>query len=450
LGDPFGNPMKKKVYILGGGFGGLYSALELERRLGRETDIDITLVNRHNFFLFTPMLHEVAASDLELTTIVNPMRKLLSKVQLFAGEVEHIDLPNSRLTLAHGFRRHSHTVPYDQLILALGSVANFHELPGLAERAITMKSLGDAIALRNRLIAHLEEADTDCAKEEREPLLTFVVAGGGFAGVETIAAINDLLRQAMPLYRNLSGKMLRLVLVHSGMFLLPELGDELGRYAQAELQERGIEIVLNTRVAGVSDASVTLTNGTVIRSATIIWTAGTTPNPLLQALPCSKDQGRVVVNDYLQIPDFPNVWAMGDCAAIIDRRTGRLCPPTAQHALRQGRVAANNLIAAIRGRPARKFSYRTLGQMAAIGQRAGVADVLGRKFSGFLAWWLWRTIYLTKLPGWDRKARVALQWTLDVLFSKDVTQYLTVRGPAMSREDAESLLPAGGGPRHAE
>jgi NADH:ubiquinone reductase (H+-translocating) len=450
LGDPFGNPMKKKVYILGGGFGGLYSALELERRLGRETDIDITLVNRHNFFLFTPMLHEVAASDLELTTIVNPMRKLLSKVQLFAGEVEHIDLPNSRLTLAHGFRRHSHTVPYDQLILALGSVANFHDLPGLAQRAITMKSLGDAIALRNRLIAHLEEADTDCAKEEREPLLTFVVAGGGFAGVETIAAINDLLRQAMPLYRNLSGKMLRLVLVHSGMFLLPELGDELGRYAQAELQERGIEIVLNTRVAGVSDASVTLTNGTVIRSATIIWTAGTTPNPLLQALPCSKDQGRVVVNDYLQIPDFPNVWAMGDCAAIIDRRTGRLCPPTAQHALRQGRVAANNLIASIRGRPARKFSYRTLGQMAAIGQRAGVADVLGLKFSGFLAWWLWRTIYLTKLPGWDRKARVALQWTLDVLFSKDVTQYLTVRGPAMSREDAESPLPAGGGPRHAE
>jgi NADH dehydrogenase len=442
--------MKKKVYILGGGFGGLYSALELERRLTRESDIDITLVSRDNFFLFTPMLHEVAASDLELTTIVNPMRKLLSKVQLFAGEVEHIDLPNSRLTLAHGFKRHSHTVPYDQLILALGSVANFHDLPGLAERAITMKSLGDAVALRNRLIAHLEEADTDCAKREREPLLTFVVAGGGFAGVETIAAINDLLRQALPLYRNLNEKMLGLVLVHPGMFLLPELGEELGKYTQAKLEKRGIQIVLNTRVAAVSDDSVSLTNGMVIRSSTIIWTAGITPNPLLEALPCSKDHGQVVVNDYLQITDFPNVWAIGDCAAIIDRRTGRPCPQTAQHALRQGRVAAHNLIAAIRGRSAKTFSFRTLGQMAAIGQRAGVADVLGVKFSGFPAWWLWRTIYLSKLPGWDRKVRVALQWTLDVIFSKDVTQYLTVRAPTMSRDDEQNALPARGGPRPAE
>ena len=296
--------MKKKVYILGGGFGGVYSALELERRLGSGSNLDITLVNRDNFFLFTPMLHEVAASDLELTTIVNPMRKLLRKVQLFAGEVEHIDLRNSRLTLSHGFKRHSHTVPYDQLILALGSIPNFHNLPGLADRAITMKSLGDAVAMRNRLIAHLEEADTDCAKEEREPLLTFVVAGGGFAGVETIAAVNDFLRQALPLYRNLHEKMLRLVLVHPGTFILPELGEELGKYTQAKLEKRGIQIILNARVSAVSDDSVALTNGMVIRSSTIVWTAGTTPNPLLEALPCSKDHGRVVVNDYLQIPDF--------------------------------------------------------------------------------------------------------------------------------------------------
>jgi NADH dehydrogenase len=345
------------------------------------------------------------------------------------------------LTLSHGFKRHSHTVPYDQLILALGSIPNFHNLPGLADRAITMKSLGDAVALRNRLIAHLEEADTDCAKGEREPLLTFVVAGGGFAGVETIAAVNDFLRQALPLYRNLHQKMLRLVLVHSGASILPELGEDLGRYAEAKLEKRGIQIVLHTRVAAVSEDSVALSNGMVIRGSTIIWTAGTTPNPLLEALPCSKDQGRVVVNDYLQIPDFPNVWAIGDCAAVLDKRTGRPCPPTAQHALRQGRVAARNVVAAIRGSAAKKFSFRTLGQMAAIGQRAGVADILGVKFSGFLAWWLWRTIYLTKLPGWDRKVRVALQWTLDVIFSKDVTQYLTMPAPAMSREDDENAVP---------
>jgi NADH dehydrogenase len=433
--------MAAKIYILGGGFGGLYSALELERRFGRESNIDITLVNRDNFFLFTPMLHEVAASDLEMTTIVNPVRKLLRKVQLFAGEVEHIDLANSRLTLSHGFKRHSHTVPYDHLILALGSIANFHNLPGLADRAITMKSLGDAVALRNRLIAHLEEADTDCAKAEREPLLTFVVAGGGFAGVETIAAVNDFLRQALPFYRNLQEKTLRLVLVHAGAAILPELGEALGKYAQRQLAKRGIEIILNTRVLAVSDESVTLTNGMSVRSATIIWTAGTTPNPLLESLPCSKDHGRLVVNDHLQVPGFPSVWAVGDCAAIIDKTTGRPCPPTAQHALRQGRMVAQNIVAAMQGRPPKKFSFRQLGQMAAIGQRVGVADILGVRFSGFIAWWLWRTIYLTKLPGWDKKVRVALQWTLDVLFSKDVTQYLTARAPAMSREDDERGSP---------
>ena len=433
----------ERVYVLGGGFGGLYTAMELERQLGRDSSVEITLVNRDNFFLFTPMLHEVAASDLELTTIVNPARKLLRKVQLFAGEVEEIDLRNSQLTLSHGFRRHSHIVPYDRLILALGSITNFYNLPGLADHALTMKTLGDAIALRNRLIAHLEEADTDCAREQREQLLTFVVAGGGFAGVETIAAVNDFLRQALPLYRCLAEKMLRLVLVHSGATILPELGPELGKYAQKKLADRGIEILLNSRVAAVSEDSVTLTNGMMIRSSTIIWTAGTTPNPLLNDLPCAKDRGRAVVNDYLQLLDWTNVWAVGDCAAIIDRRTGRPYPPTAQHALRQGRVAAHNVVAAIQGGSARKFSFRTLGQMAAIGQRAGVANVLGIKFSGFIAWWLWRTVYLSKLPGWDRKVRVALQWTLDVLFSKDVTQYLTVHAPVMSREDAEDVLPVG-------
>ena len=260
--------MTEKIYILGGGFGGIYSAMELEHRLAGDRDIEITLVNRDNFFLFTPMLHEVAASDLDLTTIINPARKLLRKVQLFAGEVDHIDLPNNRLTVSHGFKRHSHTFSYDRLILALGSITNFYNLPGLAQRALTMKSLGDAVELRNRLIAHLEEADTDCARDHREPLLTFVVAGGGFAGVETIAAVNDFLRQVLPLYRSLNERMLRLILIHAGTAILPELGPELGRYAQKKLAERGIEIILNNRVAAVSEESVTLTDGMNIRSST--------------------------------------------------------------------------------------------------------------------------------------------------------------------------------------
>jgi NADH dehydrogenase len=428
--------VKKRVYILGGGFGGLYSALEMEQRLKERPDIEVTLVNRDNFFLFTPMLHEVAASDLELTTIVNPVRKLLRKVQVFSGDVERVDLEKRLLTLSHGFQRHSHTVNYDHVIVALGSIANVHNLPGLEARAVTMKSLGDAVALRNRIIANLEEADTECARDQREALLTFVVAGGGFAGVETAAAVHDLVRKALPLYRNLHEGMLRLVLVHSGPVLLPELGEDLGRYTQMQLRRRGVEVVLGTRVAAVSGDSVTLSNGSTVHSATIIWTAGTTANPLLQSFECAKERGRVVVNEYLQVPEYPNVWAVGDCAAVVDTRTKRPCPPTAQHALRQGRVAARNVVAAIEGRPLGAFSFQTLGQLAEMGQRAGVAEVLGMRFSGFAAWWLWRTIYLAKLPGWDRKVRVALQWTLDLLFRKDVTQYLTVRAPAISEESA--------------
>src|SRR5436190_17510975 len=220
---------KTRVLILGGGFGGLYAALEFEKR--KDPAFEVTLVSRENFFLFTPMLHEIAASDLDLTNIVNPIRKMLRQVSFFVGDVESIDLPGKWVTVSHGFDRHSHALEYDHLVLGLGSITNFFGLPGLEERALTMKSLGDAIRLRNRLIAHLEEADTECAADEREPLLSFVVAGGGFAGVETIASINDFLRDALPYYPNLKPEMLRVVLVHPGEFILPELGEKHRCYA---------------------------------------------------------------------------------------------------------------------------------------------------------------------------------------------------------------------------
>src|SRR6476646_5198292 len=219
---------KSHVLILGGGFAGLYAALEFER--WKNSDIEVTLVSRENFFLFTPMLHEIAASDLDLTNIVNPLRKMLRHVSFFVGDVESVDVSTKRVTGAHGFDRHSHAIEYDHLVLGLGSITNFFNLPGLAERALTMKSLGDAIQLRNRLIAHLEEADTECAAKDREPLLTFVVAGGGFAGVETIGSIHDFACEALPFYQGLRPEMMRFVLVHPGEYVLPELGEKLGRY----------------------------------------------------------------------------------------------------------------------------------------------------------------------------------------------------------------------------
>ncbi len=427
--------------ILGGGFGGLYAALEFEKTLARDPNVEITLVNKENFFLFTPMLHEVAASDLDMTHIVNPIRKLLRKVKFFEGEVEYIDLPAKRVVVYHGGDHHNHDLEYDHLVIALGSITNFYNLPGLEERVLTMKSLGDAIHLRNHMIAQMEEADPECCSLIRDQLLTFVVAGGGFAGVETIAGMNDFLREAVEFYPNLSEDQIRLVLVHPGPVILPELGEKLGVYAQKKLAERKVEIRLNTKVIGVSQNTVMLSDGTTIKTNTLLWTAGTSPNPILGTLPCKIERGRLQVNEYLEVPDWPGVWALGDCALVPDTKTGQYYPPTAQHALREGKVVAKNIEAAIRGKKKKPFSFSTIGQLAAIGRRTGVANILGINFSGFIAWWLWRTIYLSKLPRFEKKLRVMLDWTLDIFFSKDLVQFTTLRAPTVSHVENEFSHP---------
>jgi NADH dehydrogenase len=416
------NNPTQRVLILGSGFAGVYAAMRLEKILARDLKVEITLVSRENFFLFTPMLHEVAASDIDLTAILNPVRKMLTRTSFFEAEVETIDLSRKEVIVSHGFDHHQHSLTYDHLVIGLGSVTNLYEMPGLDERTLTMKCLGDAIRLRNHLIAHLEEADSDRVRG-KNPLLTFVVAGGGFAGTETIGALNDFVREALPSYSHLSEGMLRVVLVHAGPVILPELGEKLGLYAQKKLAERGVEIRVNTKVKALLGRGVELSDGTVLESHTVVWTAGNSLNPLLQALPCQKERGRIVVDQFMQVLGWPRVWALGDCAAVPDRSTGKPYPPTAQHALRQGKVLARNIAAEIRGEPKKPFVFSTIGQLAAIGMRTGVANILGIKFSGFLAWWIWRTIYLSKLPRIEKKLRVAMDWTLDLLFSKDIVQF---------------------------
>lgn len=429
---------KKRVLILGGGFGGLYAALRLEKTLAKEPDVEITLVNRENFFLFTPMLHEVAASDLDMTNIVSPVRKLLKRIAFFEGDVEAIDLDRKQVTVSHGIEHHTHDMPYDALVLALGSTTNFYGLPGLEERALTMKSLDDAAILRNRLIQLMEEADTECCAAIRGPLMTFVVAGGGFAGVETIAGLHDFVEESLACYPRIPRQAVRFVLVNSGDTILPELGEELGRYAQEKLSGRGIEIRCNAKVTAVTEEGVTLSDRTCVPSRTLVWTAGTTPNPLLGTLRCIKERGRIVVDEHLEVKDYPGVFAVGDCALVPNRKRGGYHPPTAQHALRQGTVVAHNIVATIRGGKRKAFRFESLGQLAAIGRRTGVAKVFGMKFSGFVAWWLWRTIYLSKLPRFEKKLRVALDWTLDLFFSKDLVQFHTTR----ARATAAPALPA--------
>ncbi len=419
-----------RILVLGGGFGGVHTAMELERRLASHPQAQITLVSQTNFFLFTPLLHEVAASDLDITHIVSPLRTLLRRTRVVIGEVEAVDLVGRRVRVRHGFEHHVHTFGYDQLVIGLGSITNFFGLPGLERHALTMKSLGDAIELRNRVIATLEEADNECASGD-DGLLTFVVAGGGFAGVETIAAVNDFVREALAFYPGIDPARVRMVLVHAGPVVLPELGPELGEYAQARLGERGVEIRVNARVQDVDATRVVLSDGSRIPARLVVWTAGTSPHPLLHDLPCALDHGRIHVDPMLRVPGFPGVWALGDCAVVPDIRNGGSHPPTAQHAIREARTLAANIAATLRGEPCVPFTFRTIGQLAAIGRRTGVARVLGVRFSGFFAWWLWRTIYLGKLPRIEKKLRVAIDWTLDLIFAKDLVQFLTVRAPAL-------------------
>lgn len=422
----------KRILILGGGFGGLYTALNLERSVANEPDVEVMLVNRENFFLFTPMLHEVAASDLDITHIVSPIRKLLKKVRIFNGDVEKIDLDRKVVSVSHGQEHHKHELPYDHLVLGLGSTTNFYGNKGLEENAMTMRSLGDAIYLRNHMISNLEEADFECCPKVREPLLNFVVAGGGFAGVETIAGINDFLREALKFYPNLNESMIRVILVHAGGVILPELNERLGKYAQEKLRGRGVEIKLDTRVSDVNGNILTLSDGEQIITNSIIWTAGTTPNALLETLPCEKDRGRLCTDEFMELPGYRGVWALGDCASILDPMSGMPYPPTAQHAIRQGRVLAKNIEATLRGKRKKAFVFETIGQLAALGRRTGVAQIFGYNFSGFIAWWLWRTIYLMKLPRFEKKLRVAIDWTLDLLFAKDPVQFLTLRSGSVT------------------
>jgi NADH dehydrogenase len=437
---------KAKILILGGGFAGVETARHLETMLSPD-EAELQLVSRDNFVLFTPMLHEVAASDLDITTIVNPVRNMIRRTQFMQAEVQSIDFETHGVTVAHGEDSHTHRLDFDQLIIAMGSVTNLSGIADLESHALTMKSLEDAILLRNRMIAHLEEADPDCAAESRNALLTFVVVGGGFAGVETIGAMHDFLSSALRSYSNLRASMLRVVLVHSGPHLLPELGERLGQYAEEKLRARGIEILTQQKVASVTAAAVTLKDGTSIPTTFVVWTAGSAASPQIAALACVNAAGKLETNEMLQVVSSPGVWALGDCATVPDGNGG-FHPPTAQHALRQARTLATNITATLRGKPLRPFIFKTLGQLAAIGRRTGVAQIMGHRISGFAAWWMWRTIYLAKLPRFEKRLHVALNWTFDLLFSKDTVQYVSFRATgdakplrALIRPDATVTAP---------
>jgi NADH:ubiquinone reductase (H+-translocating) len=418
---------KARILILGGGFGGVEAARYLDRTAANRADVDVTLVSRDNFSLFTPMLHEVVASDLEPADICNPLRKLLRGVTVLTGEVKTIDLAARRVTISYGIGELQRELPFDHLLLALGSETNTFGIPGVAEHALGIKTLSDAFMLRAGVLAMLEVASVESDPERRKPMLTFVVAGGGFSGVETVGAINDLARQSLRYYGRIDPREVRVVLIHPGLVILPELGEALGRYAQEKLRKRQVEIKLQTKVVAFAGGAVHCDDGEAVPTHLLVWAAGVSPSPTLKDTPFELQRGRVVVDSTLEVPGFPGVWAVGDCAAILDPTSHQPYPPTAQHALREGRRAAKNIYARLNGEPATPFVYKAPGQLAAIGRRTGVARIFGLKFSGVIGWMLWRTVYLLKLPRFEKKLRVALHWALELVLERDIAQYISPR-----------------------
>jgi NADH:quinone reductase (non-electrogenic) len=424
---------RKQIVILGGGFAGMRTAECLERQLQRDPAVSIALVSDTNALLFTPMLAEVAGGSLEPSHISTPLRSSLHRTEFIRGRVGAIDLEARRVILDTdhdpGGSTSRREIPYDQLVLALGSVSNYLGMANVEKLAFNFKSLLDAIRIRNHVIEMFERADREPDPTLRHNLLTFVIAGGGFAGVELAGALNDFAHGILADYPNLHREDLSVVLVHAGGRILPELSESLARYAQGRMEARGVTFRLNTRLGDANPGVVSLSEGE-IRAHTLVWTAGTTPNPLLKSLPVEKDKrGALVVGNTLALRGRPGVWALGDCAALTDARSGRPCPPTAQFAVREAEVLAKNICAELRGGPKQSFHFDSLGALCVVGHQTACAELAipfvknkSVRFSGLFAWLLWRGIYLSKLPGLERKIRVLVDWTIELFFPRDIVQ----------------------------
>jgi NADH:quinone reductase (non-electrogenic) len=417
--------MTTRVVILGGGFGGVTVAQELERlcpRLGQ--GVEVTLISQQNYLLFVPMLPSAAAASVGLTHILSPLRQLLHRTKIRVESVQSIDVAGRTVTTTQTGTHRAQVIPWDHLVIALGNVVNLANLPGVAEHGLPIKTIGDALQIRNKALAMLEAAENCTDPDERCRMLTFVVAGGGFSGIEMAAELNDFLREAeRKVYPVVKPGDVRVIVLHGGDRILPEISPSLARFAHRKLVERGVEVRLGARLASATATQVTLQGGERIDAHSLIVAIGAAPNPVVQALDLPLERGRIRVDPTLQALGHPGVWALGDCAAVPHPKTGQPAPPTAQFALREGKTVARNIVAALQGRPPTRFKFTGLGEMVSLGQGAAVAELFGKiKVAGLPAWLMWRTFYLMRLPGLERKVRVWLDWNLDRLFSRDLVQ----------------------------
>ena len=426
---------KKKIVILGSGFAAVECAKKLENEYGNDPEIELVMIGEDNFLLFTPMLPQVASGMIETRHIVFPIRTICKKTKFYEGRIKNVDPYGKLVTLWGTGDKRSISIHYDFLVVALGSETNFFGMADVEKNAYTMKTLNDAVMLRNRIIDMLEQAENETNPILRKSFLNFVVVGGGFAGIETAGELMDLLLDVRKYYPSIQKDDLKVIVLEAMGEILPGFNKKLAEFAKQKLKERGIDIQLKKAVTSFDGNEVTIktldetpkdsidqSEINSIITKTLIWTAGITPVNTIKRSMFKTEKGKIVVNNFLEVPKFPGVFAIGDCALFVDPITNRPFPPTAQIAEAQAKMAAKNLISLIKNSEKEKFVYRSKGQLAIIGKRTGIATFLGMNISGFLAWLIWRNVYLSKIPTFDKKTRVFLDWMIDLFFDRDVSR----------------------------
>ncbi|MDH3610715.1 MAG: NAD(P)/FAD-dependent oxidoreductase [Nitrosopumilus sp.] len=425
---------KKKIVILGGGYGGVECTRKLEKYFRKDDGIEIVLISEDNFLLFTPMLPQVAAGMLATRHIVMPIRTIIKKTTFYEGRVKNIDPYGKIVNLWGTNEKRGVSIHYDFLVVSLGSETNFFGMSDVEKHAYTIKTLNDAMTIRNRVIDMLEQAENEPNPILRRSLLNFVIVGGGFAGIETAGEIMDLLLDARKYYPNISRDEIKVFVLEALPNILPGFSEKLAKFAHRLLTKNGIEIKLKTAVTSFDGYEIMMkkiednpeikenSEREAIQTRTMIWTAGVTPVNTIKRSMFKTERGKIIVNDFLEVAEFPEVFAIGDCALFVDPTTERPFPPTAQLAEAQAKSAAHNLYSLITNQKMKKFEYKSKGQMAIIGKRNGVASFFGMNISGIWAWALWRNVYISKIPKWDKRLRVLLDWTIDLFFDRDISR----------------------------
>ena len=436
------NRNSKHIVVVGGGYVGLYTVLRLQHTLRRELrdgSVRVTVLTPESHMTYQPFLPEAAAGNLSPRHVVVPLRRVLPRATILNGKVSKVDHAAKSVTFAPNVGT-PHDIGYDILVMAAGSVSRTLPIPGLADAAIGFKTVGESIALRNRVLELLDRAETDEDEALRRRALTFVVVGGGFAGVEALAELEDMAVDATRYYHNLSRRDMRWILVEATDRILPEVGPEMGRWTVEQLRERGIEVKLNTRLDSCVGGLVKLSNGEEFESATIVWTAGVKPSPIAGAgdLPLD-ERGRIKTTTRLTVAGVQDAFCAGDVAGVPDVTTpGQYCAPNAQHAVRQARVLADNITRRLRGEPLVEYRHRYVGSVAGLGLHKGVANVYGIKLRGFPAWFMHRTYHLSRVPTLNRKVRVVMDWTLALFFKRETVSLGEIEAPRSEFRKAAS------------